>query len=455
MATKRPSPARPRGPSSAAMSQATMYRQMVENATVRMIVADRDMKILYMNPASVEALRRLQHLLPCPVDAIVGQSIDIFHRFPAGPRSIASDPRKLPHVARINLGDEVLELRVSAILDVDGTFLGPMVTWEVLTEAVRAQEREDRMQAEILAAKTDLEEKVRGLVDVFAAASSGDLTRTIGFEGDDDMGRLAANARRMFADLRAIIRQVIDASAQQSEGARMIAESSGQLSEGAQSQAASVEEMTAAVEQLIGSIESISRSAAESRKQSLHTSAMAKAGGEAVVEAVHSMRLIQRSSEQIEDIIRVIGEIASQTNLLALNAAIEAARAGEHGLGFAVVADEVRKLAERSSEAAKQITQLIKESAKRVQEGATHSEKVGNSLEAIVAAADGTAAGIASIASATESQSANASEVKMAIRSVSQTTESNAASAQELAASAEQLDAQSQGLRDLVRHFKA
>jgi methyl-accepting chemotaxis protein len=431
-----------------------MFHQMVENTSVRMIAADREFRIVYMNPASVQALRRLQHLLPCPVDEIVGQSFDIFHRHPAGPRGIVSDPRNLPHRARINLGDEILELHVTAIRDAAGDYKGPMVTWEVITEQVRAQEREERMQAEVLAGKADLETKVRLLVDVFSAASSGDLTRPIGFSGDNDMGLLASNARKMLDDLRGIIRQVVDASGQQSEGARMIAESSGQLSEGAQSQAASVEEMTAAVEQLIGSIESISRSAVESRGQSESTSSMAKAGGSAVNDAINSMRLIQRSSEQINDIIQVIGEIASQTNLLALNAAIEAARAGEHGLGFAVVADEVRKLAERSSEAAKQITQLIKESGKRVQEGATHSEKVGQSLESIVAAADRTAAGIASIAMATESQAANAAEVKMAIRSVSQTTESNAASAQELAASAEQLDAQSQALRDLVRRFK-
>jgi methyl-accepting chemotaxis protein len=438
-----------------AQSEQQRLKQMVENASVRLIMANRDFKIVYMNPASVRALRRLEHLLPCPVDDIVGKSIDIFHKNPEMQRRILSDPRNLPHRANIHLGDEILDLSVTAIRDARGEYIGPMVTWEVITEQERAKERETKLQAEQQAAKLELEQKVNALMQVVTAAANGDLTREIDVQGDDDMGRLAAGIRKMLGDLRTVIGQVVEAANQQNEGARTIAESSANLSEGAQTQAASAEEMTASVEQLIDSIEVISKNAGDSKKQAEETSCLAKGGGSAVTEAVNAMRLIQKSSEQINDIIQVISEIASQTNLLALNAAIEAARAGEHGLGFAVVADEVRKLAERSSEAAKEITQLIKESSRRVEEGANLSEKVGVSLKSIVDAVDKTAAGIARIAASTETQAASATQVKTAIRSVSQTTESNAAASEEMAASAEELGAQAQTLRDLMSRFKA
>ena len=315
-------------------------------------------------------------------------------------------------------------------------------------------ERERELAAEEARRAEILRNKVDNLLVVVNAAAKGDLTQRIRIEGKEAIDELAAGIKRMLADLSGIIGQVTESAAQFSEGARVIAESSQSLASGAQTQSASVEEISASIEELTASIDGVKGNAHEADAVAKKTNSLAERGGLAVQKSIEAMELIRTSSDQIAEIIQVISEIASQTNLLALNAAIEAARAGEHGMGFAVVADEVRKLAERSNQAAGEITSLIKESSNRVREGAQLSDETGVALKEIVEGVQATVARISEIAAATVEQATNAQQVSEAIQGVAQVTEQAAAGSEEMASSSEELGAQASALRDLVARFR-
>jgi methyl-accepting chemotaxis protein len=162
--------------------------------------------------------------------------------------------------------------------------------------------------------------------------------------------------------------------------------------------------MIETVSLLSGSIADITGSTSTALGQANQTEANANEGAEALNNAIEAIDLIQRSSAEISEIVKVIAEIANQTNLLAFNAAIEAARAGEHGVGFSVVADEVRKLAERSSGAAQEITKLITESVSRVTQGTERSQLARAAFQRIVQSVTMTGSSIERISHSADTQ---------------------------------------------------
>jgi methyl-accepting chemotaxis protein-1 (serine sensor receptor) len=180
----------------------------------------------------------------------------------------------------------------------------------------------------------------------------------------------------------------------------------------------------------------------------------AERGGEVVAQAVTAMREINDSSRKISDIVSLIDEIAFQTNLLALNAAVEAARAGEQGRGFAVVATEVRNLAQRSAGAAKEIKQLINESANKVRTGTDLVDQTGKSLTDIVDSVKKVTDIVAEIAAASQEQSAGIDQVNNAVSQMDEMTQQNAALVEEASAAARAMHEQADELSQQVAFFQ-
>ena len=128
------------------LANARMAR-MIELSPTSMMYCDRELIIRYMNPASIQLLRRIESYLPCSVDDMLDQSIDILHPDPEHQRRSLADPRNLPHRARIRFGPEHADLTISALLDDDGHYLGPMLTWDIITEKVEAERDRDESLA--------------------------------------------------------------------------------------------------------------------------------------------------------------------------------------------------------------------------------------------------------------------------------------------------------------------
>lgn len=285
------------------------------------------------------------------------------------------------------------------------------------------------------------------------ALSSGNLTQSIDVEfGDHETLRQDFN--QTVGRLSETISMVVETSESIRSRAREISQSSEDLSTRTETQAATLEETAAALDELTASI----RSAAEGAKEveGIVRSARneAEESGKVVQGAVNAMTEIERSSDQISQIIGVIDDIAFQTNLLALNAGVEAARAGDAGKGFAVVASEVRALAQRSSGAAKEIKSLISASTQHVGRGVEQVGRAGDALANIVNRVGHISTLVSNIAAAATEQSTGLAEINVGVAQLDQVTQQNAAMVEESTAASQSMSQEAAGLSELVAQFQ-
>jgi len=236
--------------------------------------------------------------------------------------------------------------------------------------------------------------------------------------------------------------------------AREINMGADDLSKRTEEQASSLEETAATTEELAASVKASAQASKDAARIADEAMQAAESGGAIAGQAVDAMARIETASQKISDIIRVIDDIAFQTNLLALNAAVEAARAGEAGKGFAVVASEVRTLAQRSGEAAKDISGLISSSNAEVGEGVKLVRQAGDQLARILAASQKVAATIADISAASGEQANGIDEMSQAVAHLDEMTQQNAALSEQSAASANSLSGRIEQLNALVATFR-
>ncbi len=417
---------------------AARVRVALDKVASNVMVADPDGKILYMNEAVLAMFRanaaEIRKQLPqFDPDRVLGSNFDSFHKSPSHQRNLLAQLTST-HSAEMQLGDAVLRIIATPVIDDSGRRLGTVVQWVDRTAEVSTEKE---------------------IAFVVEAAQAGDLTRRIRDKGEAGFfATLAKGINSILEGNAKLVQQVKESVSEVFRSAEEISTGNTNLSQRTEEQASSLEETASSMEEMTSTVRQNADNAAQANQLAAAARTQAEKGGAVVSQAVAAMSAINTSSKKIADIIGVIDEIAFQTNLLALNAAVEAARAGDQGRGFAVVASEVRGLASRSAEAAKEIKALIQDSVSKVEQGSRLVNDSGQTLADIVASVKKVTDIVSEIAAASGEQASGIDQVNKAVTQMDEVTQHNAALVEEASAAAQALSDQASRLDAMMARFK-
>ncbi|WP_439103070.1 methyl-accepting chemotaxis protein [Celeribacter marinus] len=324
-------------------------------------------------------------------------------------------------------------------------------------EARRADERSALERAADEERRQQADEQsliVSTLAQAMSRLADGDMDVHLSDSFPPAYEALRADFNSAVASLSDMIGKIATSAARIDDTSTEIASATHDLSKRTEKSAVSLEHTASAINELTAAVASAAENADVANTVSRATNERAGLSQTVVGEAISAMSEIEGSSREISKIIGVIDDISFQTNLLALNAGVEAARAGEAGRGFAVVASEVRALAQRSSDAAREINQLITASNSQVQRGVHLVGEAGQTLKDIIASVSDIAANVDGIAISSREQSTGLQEINSATSQLEATMQQNAAMTEETTAASQVLSIEAQNLIEVVERFR-
>ena len=356
------------------MRLSRMFDEMPLNV---MMVEPDGYRITYINNTSLETLRPLQHLLPVPVDELRGQCIDVFHKNPEHQNKILADPANLPHEARIQLGDETLHLWVNAILDENGSYVGPMLSWANISDQVALANDVLSVANSVSAAATELE------------ASAGSMAATTE-ETNTQASTVAAASGELKNSIVEIAEQV-GMSNQIAQTALEEARRSGELIEGLSRSAQKIGDVVKMIQDIAEQTNLLALNA------TIEAARAGDAGKGFGVVASEVKQLASQTARATEEISQQIGEIQTATGtsvegITSINKIIDemaqisatvAAAVEEQSAATEQVAQNINGVSQASAEAGSTVIAVQQASSELSEQANQLHERVNGFLEKI------------------------------------------------------------------------